>query len=236
MIEGVYLHIGKVLNEPSIYKGHNLYFLLTEDHKIFYTTTSESLKKGDFIFYFSFSEGSSNEVLYFTRFEDVPIIEAYDRYSYIEIIPEDIDFCIVKFKEDRERNNCTFYINEDYTITHNNNYCQILNCSLTEKEKILILYLTTKKDNKSHTSLYDSLNIKKFKTKEKEIIEHVSKLNISEIINSYTIIQDSYYRKKIGGDDKYEEWLSSKCKYNDAYFSKILPSFYLHYWKHRCIN
>ena len=108
MIKGVHLQIGRVLCVPFRHTENNVYMILTDYNYLVYTITPESLEKGEFILYLSFYDKPTNKVLFFKRLKDVPILEAYNSYTYYTYRKEtqDIDFGFIRYKEYRCSNIC----------------------------------------------------------------------------------------------------------------------------------
>lgn len=243
MIPSISLHIGRVVGVSCYWRPkseNKIYFVHTPSLPLRFFVTPEIIKNGDFVLYGVLS--SSYKALLCKQLKDLDIIKMDEEYSYIEEdqISYNDCFCTVihldKKNDVEQKYGCSlFFKNDDRTIDVEEQHYQVSNISFTREETELLVYFNLKNELNPSIDIFSSfchsVSIDSVYEKKNNLINYVDTLDVNKIIDSYVIKEGHIYIKKIGGDDRYEEFIKSEFTTDDLYLRKLLPYYYNTYWE-----
>ena len=214
------IHIGMFL-----YEKRGKVYILTYNHRIVHFQSKGSYffdipvvldKNGheERFYLFQFKEECQSEVEILGRIIDFALIEVeyYNQAEYYFYGDNPLQFAIIKSKY-YDRNVFSYHIDSDYIIkTHTRGGYLNLDGHFTKEENALLNYIYRDK--------YEELTLKVFMEKKKELIEHVSNLDIKGIVDSYEIKRLERIDVK---HDLYYTWVSGLSNVHDKYLDSLLP-------------
>ena len=202
----VTLRVGKIIGESWNNKSR-IYYVLTRNHHLkFICDPFLFLHVNDIVVYAQIVETNNNNVHFVNKLEDIEIESFLSDYRGVR------DGIVI--------NGQYYEVADEQLSSSEINICHYL-------EKLKKLGVETK-EFVSVPMNYLTVDI--IQKRKNEIIKVISKLNIQDIIESYTIKIVSGYRSKIRGDDHCWGGFSTECIYHDSYIDKLLPSYNKTLW------